>query len=59
MQNIRGNTCLFEKDLLEYGIVSCRKQRKLCHLRELKTRLDAAQKNPAIKWNWEMDLLTF
>lgn len=49
MQNIRGNTCLFEKDLLEYGIVSCRKQRKLCHLRELKTRLDAAQKNPAIK----------
>lgn len=49
MQNIRGNICLSEKDLLEYGIVSCRKQRKPCHLREFKTRLDAAQKKPAFK----------
>lgn len=49
MQNIGGNICLLEKALLEYGIVSCRKQRKPCHLREFKTRLNAAQKNLAFK----------
>lgn len=49
MENIRGNICVLAKDLLEYGIVSCRKKRKPCHLREFKSRLNATQKNPAFK----------